>query len=399
MRRSLIWFLTARFPLSGGLLLTCFSLLLPIGSAFSDDIVEIVSVQVEPTPEGASIEIRSNRPFHFVTYTLTDPYRLVVDPVVSEISSSFSQIGGEAKGLIEAWHIFNKVGAENPDQLDYLSFELSQDAEHQVEIEQDRIRIRVRPKKLVGQFGPIQSLIPTIPLAASPALSSNMLLAQKRLEVKNRSQVMPLDRLDGDNLWNVNTAILFGLSRHRPLRIARQEVALAQMKIREARRALYPAVTLRSTWTAGTASEVNFTEFSSGFRLEQPIYYSGQLRQTFQQSLINLQVAEKRQTKVKADAAFDIIEAYYQWVGAKVSYLAQDDLLEKVDDLAAKARKRFDIGLLTRLELLNVEAQSNQAHFQRMTAENDAFLARLKFFKELRLSNQVIIDIPADFPV
>lgn len=190
----------------------------------------------------------------------------------------------------------------------------------------------------------------------------------------------------------------FGLSRHRPVQISREEVDLAQMKLREARRALYPGATLKGSWTEGTASNVDFEEVSAGLQLEQPIFYSGRLRETYRQALVNLQVSEKRSNKVKADFSQEIAQAYFQHIGAKAALSAQEGLLGQVEDFLKKARARYDKGLLTRLELLNVEAQVNQARFQRMTAENDLALARIKFYQRLNLSPDAQVEVPSEFP-
>jgi outer membrane protein TolC len=73
-------------------------------------------------------------------------------------------------------------------------------------------------------------------------------------------------------------------------------------------------------------------------------------------------------------------------------------LVPKAAAIVEQTRKRFDKGLLTKLEMLNVESQMNQILFQKATAENDYALARLKFLQRLKLSDKAIINIPSEFP-
>ncbi len=169
------------------------------------------------------------------------------------------------------------------------------------------------------------------------------------------------------------------------------------MKIREARRALYPAASLRSTWTQGTASNVGFTEVQHGIQLDHPLFYSGRLTNTYRQALVNLQVAEKRQNKAKADFVMEVAQAYYQYVGAKAAVGVQEGLLKECRQILEKTEARFQKGLLTRLEQLNVQAQFNQAKFQLATAENDLTLARLKFLQRLKLDPSALVEVPSDF--
>jgi outer membrane protein TolC len=114
--------------------------------------------------------------------------------------------------------------------------------------------------------------------------------------------------------------------------------------------------------------------------------------------LINLQVAEKRQAKVKSEYAQELAQEYYQYVGAKASRAKQEGVRAEAEDFLQKGRVRFDKGLLTRLEVLNIESQVNQAKFQRATADNDVELARIKFIQKLGLEAQTrSVDVPETF--
>ena len=376
MRRFVRWLRLFLSGISSGLFLAC-TLFICSASAANPAIV-IESIDVDRTAEGSLIHIRSKPVFAFVTYTLKDPDRLIVDPVETDVQSSLTQATLSGTGLVRRWRIFRKDAADPASAVDYISFELTQAAEHLVDPAAEMVVLRLRPKGAASLTRePIRqsSQTPPLPLP-SPA-------------EEKESPGQP---------WTLEGILDFGLSRHRPVQIAQQEIELAQMKVREARRALYPAATIRTSWTDGTASGVGFSEVSSGVQLEQPLYYSGRLMETYRQSLVNLQVAEKRQSKVKADAALEIAQSYFQLIGARMSLIAQEGLLEQTEEILQKSRKRFDQGLLTRLEMLNVEAQANQGKFQRLTAENDLTLAQIKFFQRLRLGPDAVVEVPDQFP-
>ncbi len=353
----------------------------------SDSIV-LESIQVQPASEGASIEIRSNKPFDFVTYTLTDPDRLVIDPVESSIDSSLPETNSFNAGLIRSWSLFRAGEAGAKGAVDYLSFTLNRPCEHLLESTAGALIVHVRPIVLANselevsnQEIPPQALrVPQLPTSESPS--------------DPPFKDTPLDA----GSWSLDAVMDFGLSHYRPVQVAREEIELAQMKLREARRALYPAATLKTSWTTGTASNVDFREASHGVQIEHPLYYSGRLIDTYRQALVNLQVSEKRGSKVKADFSLEIAQAYFQYIGAKVALNTQEGLVGEVTEFLEKAKARFDEGLLTRLEMLNVEAQANQAKFQRVNAENDLVLARLKFLQRLGLGPDAVIEAPSQFP-
>jgi len=354
---------------TSGFLLTCVTAVCPAFAA--DERIALQSLQLDPDLEGDILQVRSDRPFAFITYTLTYPDRLVIDPVETNVVSSLPAPAGRLSGeVVRGWRVIRPVGSVLGTEVDYLEIELAEPAEHLVEETTGKLVLKIRSKEQ-RDFLPATAGEPA-PTPPSPAADSK--------------------------IWNVKDSLAFGLARHRPVRIARQEAELAQMKVREARRALYPVATLKYSWTDGVASNVNFREYTTGLQVEQPIYYSGRLMQAYRQSLINLQVAEKRQAKVKSDYSQELAQEYYQYVGAKSSRTAQEGLAAEAEDFLKQAQVRFDKGLLTRLEVLNIESQVNQARFQRANADNDVELARIKFIQKLGLDGKTRwVEVPGTF--
>ena len=365
--------LTHWLRITGGFLLTCIPFACP---AFpSDQGVVLQSLRIDPDLEGDILRVQSDRPFAFVTYTLTNPDRLVIDPVEEGIEANFKESGPLSGQIVQGWRLRRPAGGGSGREVDYIEIELSEPAEHRLEETSGKLVLRIRPKE--QPFLPATAAEPASPAGLWPA-----------------SPPPP----SGPKVWNLNESLAFGLARHRPVRIARQEAELAQMKVREARRALYPVATLKYSWTDGVASEVNFREYTAGLQLEQPLYYSGRLKQAYRQSLVNLQVAEKRQGKVRAEYAQELAQDYYQYLGAKASRAAQQGVLEEAEKFLRSAQERFDKRLLTRLEVLNIEAQVNQSKFQQANADNDVDLARLKYVQKLGLeAHSDFVDVPEEF--
>lgn len=341
--------------------------------------IKFQSIRMEPSLDGDLVEIQSDKPFAFVTYTLKNPDRLVIDPV--DVDLKVSDTVGALQG-----HVVEKMRlAYQADLVDYLEFFLREPADHRIESVDGKLLLRIRPKSMALLPPTGAEYTPEGQLPAVPDFSESE--AVPKLTLKGPAEVWTLDQVLG-----------YGLAHHRPVRIAQQEVELSQMKARETRRALYPAGTLKYSYTDGVASEVDFREYTAGLQIEQPLYYSGRLIEAYRQSLVNLQVSEKRKDKVKADYAQEVAQEYYQYIGAKKSASVQDGLIREAEDFLSKGRERFDKGLLTRLEVLNIESQLNQAKFQRATAENDLTLARIKFFQKLALDPNIgYLEVPAGF--
>lgn len=354
------------------------------------DPIHLVSIQVLPTQEGATIEIQSDHPFSFITYTLQSPDRLVIDPVEGAVVSLMPGKISFPHGLVRGWELFRPAGEK--EGVDYLSFELMRPAEHLVESTSGKLLIRVRPKVELPRFLNDSLGNPSSdPPADGPGNPSSNPPNDPPTTLGNTSR--------GESpAWDLAAVLEYGLSRHKPLQIAEEEMKLAQMKIREAHRALYPSATLKTSWTEGTAAGVDFRETSSGLQLEQPLYASGRLMETYRQALVNLRVAEKRKAKVKADFGLEIGQVYLQYITSQEILGLHEEFTKEAVDFLRRTKARFEKGLLTRLELLNVESQVNQAKFQRVSAENDVVLARLKFLQRLSLEPQAPFEGPRQLP-
>lgn len=297
----------------------------------------------------------------------------MIDPVDPGIESALAPAGQLGGQLVRGWRVRRPAGSTGGDgAMDYIELELSEPGEHRIESTAGQLILRLRSKEPSFLLPPTGAQV----LGAPPAAGS-----------------APSD------LWGLEQSLVFGLNRHRPVRIAREEVELAQMKVREARRQLYPVASLKFSWTDGVASNVGFREYTAGLQVEQPLYYSGRLIEAYRQSLVNLKVAQKRQGKVKSDFSLDVGQAYYEYMGAKSARKTQEGLVGEAEGFLRQAQQRSDKGLLTRLEVLNIEAQLNQAKFQRATSENDLALARLKFLSKLGLDPpSPFVDVPDFFP-
>jgi len=165
----------------------------------------------------------------------------------------------------------------------------------------------------------------------------------------------------------------------------KEEIKLAKLKKREAFRALFPQVKLKATHTTGDVLGVDFIEEVYGVQGEQAVYQGGKLWNTYQQSKVNLKLANVRYGKIENDLDLKVAEAYYGVVTAIMNIKLQEELLQKAERVLSLAEKRHDAGLSTDLEILNAKSQHNQIQFQLATAGRDLALARFKLQQAMSL--------------
>ena len=167
---------------------------------------------------------------------------------------------------------------------------------------------------------------------------------------------------------------------------SKEEIKVAKLKIKETFRALFPSVKLKASHTTGDQLDtVSFTEELYGVEAEHPLYQGGRLKLTYEQSKVNLDLAGARYRKVENEIDYKVAESYYSVVTSIMNVRLQKDLLEDAKGVLDKAERRYQHGLSTQLEMLNVKSNYNQIQFQLATADRDLALARFKLKQAMAL--------------
>ena len=91
-------------------------------------------------------------------------------------------------------------------------------------------------------------------------------------------------------------------------------------------------------------------------------------------------------------------QAYFEVMAARKAVRAREQLVDDSWQLYSGVQKRYDAGLLTKLELLNVQSQLSQAMFQAEGARNDLKIAELKFRHRMNFDPAIPINLPEEFP-
>ena len=193
-----------------GFVLACTVSVCPASS--TPQIIRIESVQVRPTQDGAVIEIRSDQPFTFVTYTLIEPDRLVIDPVEARVITSLSEKSSIDGKLIQEWQLFRGGDTDESPTVDYVSFLLTKPVEHRVESTAGKLVVHVRPTDQENSYqdrpsldpytlrpssGQALSLYPLFQRSSPTSLSAVILVATRGVSMRSWNWAWPeIDRFE-----------------------------------------------------------------------------------------------------------------------------------------------------------------------------------------------------------
>lgn len=186
-------------------------------------------------------------------------------------------------------------------------------------------------------------------------------------------------------------------------KIAEEEVQLSRLKIREARRALYPAASLTYMETTGrtTAQTQDFTDKEYKFKFEYPLYYGWRLKYAVDQAVSNMKASRHNYDSVLQDLRLEVETAFYSYIASKVNLRLQRALQQETEKVFSIAKKRYDVELSTKSEFLQIRSQYKQIGYQVASSENDVALAKLTLAQAMRIKPEDIdgllqIDIDVD---
>lgn len=187
----------------------------------------------------------------------------------------------------------------------------------------------------------------------------------------------------------INEAVDIALENHMAARIAKEEIDLSRLKVREARRALYPAASLNYMETMGRTTEKtqDFTDKEYKVKFEYPLYYGWRLRYAVSQAISNMKASRYNLDKVQQDLKLEVETAFYSYLAASSDVEIQRALLKEVNDIFTIAKKRFDMGLTTKSEFLQAESQLKQVGYQVASSEGEMEMAALTLTQAMNVEN------------
>jgi len=185
----------------------------------------------------------------------------------------------------------------------------------------------------------------------------------------------------------INDAIDIALENHMAAKIAQEEIELSKLKIREARRALYPAASMNYLETTGKTAGTtqDFTDKEYKLKFEYPLYYGWRLKYAVEQAMSNLKASTSSYDKTLQDLRGEVELAFYVYMANKMTLKLHKALLEETDSIFIGAKKRLELGLITRAEFLQLESQMQQINYQVISSENELAMAKLSLAQAVNI--------------
>lgn len=205
-----------------------------------------------------------------------------------------------------------------------------------------------------------------------------------------------------DNKVTLKEAIDIGLANSIQLLALKKKIEVAEAKLVEAKRALFP--TIQGVYqtngghvpgdvlnTDGGGSLVGGQRFYKGeyykVNVNQPLFYGGELVLTVKQAEENVKSSKSEYAKSKDEYIHQVRTSYYGAVKAEYNVQYQTGISDKVTVIYKRVKEEHNQKLISEVDFLNTESQYHQVYFQVESAKNDRKSADLVLHQALSLDS------------
>jgi len=341
--------------------------------AWGAKIVQLEEIRVEELAGKTRVVLINSGPVGYNCFLLDSPPRLIINFVEDNIYSRQNEKMVVNKGLVEEIRCgYKERGKETTPYLDYIVLKLSQPSSFQAEREENSVILDLKP--ILSEARP----------------RNNNVEAKSLNSIKGKTE----------RIGNLEDCLKMAISNSKTLEIANEEIRLAELKVREAARGLYPSLAGKLDRTDGNIKslepggvDAGFRETEFGLQIGQSLYQGGKLKSTLSQANVKLEMARKKYEKTEQDLIFDVKKAYYNLVSCQANVEEQEKLLSEAQSVLEEVRKKHRLNLVTNEEFLNVQSQYNQVYYQKISQEKDQALGLLTLQQLLNLEQPVSVEV------
>lgn len=185
------------------------------------------------------------------------------------------------------------------------------------------------------------------------------------------------------------------LKNSRPLSIARKKMELSKHNLWQARRQLFPELTLSFEDKAGKIGGLEYDGASYRGKLEKTIFDAGKSFYTLSRENIELEKAAKEHDRLKEEIAFEVTKSYWKLARSSISREVFDEIFKDIKGILDDARKVYQEGLVTEEEFLESKALFLKLGVRKSSLDKDADIAMLEFRHLLNIDTGISVEVPA----
>ncbi len=248
------------------------------------------------------------------------------------------------------------------------------------------------PEQLVSKPAPVEKYAEVPPLTP---LEKSLAEQKEEAETADKNIAAPITReirpppytgkliLPKD--LELRNLVDLALKNNQPTQVAKKEIEMAEIKVKEAQRNLFPGVKLSAYNTDGEVYKVGYREREAKIQLNQPVYYGGQLIDTLKQAKVNLEITQKNYDRQRLEVIQKAETSYYNLIAAKTHIQEKQILLKEARELLEKVEKLAKGGMAIPLEANSARTWCEKIQFQIDAIQQDKHMAELTLMQVLNV--------------
>ncbi|MDP8216268.1 MAG: TolC family protein [Candidatus Kaelpia imicola] len=357
--------------------------LLQITVSYSDDTVTLNSIEKVFQDGLFTLKLNFNRPPTYSAYWVNDNQYLFFDLIGSNILCiNRLKIDIDLPGVeyaeVEFYPGYEPT-ADKPGKVDGIRLAISKASKYDVSLSRKSIDIKFPFIKEASVGKGREAFVDKD--------------VDKEVDIPKIFSFMPNKRIGPKNerewqeaIWGWRPWLEIGVENYRELKVAQSQYELAQLKLSEAKRQLFPNAIIRVTDTSGaTVGDVDIFSKSYELELEQPISYGGELRYKIEQAEINRELSLYEHKRLYSDYSLELKRSYYSVVLNRMNWDTFNKLIKEANKIFALGEVLYQQQLITELEYGQLQSSYHQVKFFFISAQKELSLAELSFRQILNM--------------
>ena len=192
-------------------------------------------------------------------------------------------------------------------------------------------------------------------------------------------------------------AVAIAMEKNLDVLSAREELKKADGLLIDARSGMLPHISLEGSGIRRNDTGTNLKrENTANVTLSQSLYAGGVIREGERQALLTKEKAGQTVRTTEESVALQVVEAYYAVLLRKADLRTAQETLDYYETSYLDYRKRFELGLSTKLETARADQQRTNARAELIKAGNALNTSRIDLYTLLRFPPDSPCDISGD---
>lgn len=191
-----------------------------------------------------------------------------------------------------------------------------------------------------------------------------------------------------EDVLTLEKAIRMALERNPQILSARQEQVKAAGAVSVARGAFLPSLSIGGSYTREeeTSSSSEPDNYDANVTVSQSVYQGGKLRAYRTQAELAVGLADSFVAQTEETVIYEVYKRFYEVLLGREDVHTAADALSYAENYAGEMKKKFEVGLVTGLEVTRAEKLLVTSRKNLVTAKNNLKSARVDLCEILRLS-------------